>query len=154
MIRTSPAAIALLPSSDRDTVKIPTNEISPWLELFSILKKFRRLPQTFTFLLAWFVMSDAFATITSTAILFAKTTLGMKAQELVWVGVLTPLAGIIGALAWPKLQHGWLKTTDLQTLRIIVALAVLVRPAELYSSQCNLRLSLHGTSCRSRCGVY
>lgn len=71
-------------------------------------------------------MSDAFATITSTAILFAKTTLGMSAQELVWVGVLTPLAGIVGALAWPKFQHRWLDTTDLQTLRIIVALATLV----------------------------
>lgn len=72
-------------------------------------------------------MSDAFATITSTAILFAKTTLGMKAQQLIWVGVLTPLAGIVGALAWPKIQHRWLKTTDLQTLMIIVALAALVR---------------------------
>lgn len=119
--------MAFLPASTETISLTPsTTRTSPWTELFSILKNYRKLPETFKYLLAWFIMSDAFATITSTAILFAKTTLGMSAQELLWVGVLTPLAGIVGALAWPKVQHQCLGTTDLQTLRIIVALASLV----------------------------
>jgi UMF1 family MFS transporter len=91
-----------------------------------MLKRYREIPETFRYLAAWFIMSDAFATITSTAVLFAKITLGMQAQQLIWVGVLTPVCGIAGALAWPKFQDGWLRTTDLATLRIIVALSAVV----------------------------
>lgn len=59
-----------------------------WRELLVLLRAHRQLPETFKYLLAWFIMSDAFATITSTAILFAKGTLGMPASSLVLVGVL------------------------------------------------------------------
>lgn len=60
----------------------------PWTELVQVLKEYRKIPETFKYLLAWFIMSDAFSTITSTAVLFAKTTLGMPASSLVFVGVL------------------------------------------------------------------
>jgi MFS-type transporter involved in bile tolerance (Atg22 family) len=65
-----------------------TSWTRPWLELLGILKDYKRLPESFKYLLAWFIMSDAFSTITSTAVLFAKTTLGMSATSLVFIGVL------------------------------------------------------------------
>ncbi len=70
-----------------------------WIRLFQMLKpsQIRRLSQTFLYLLAWFLLSDGFTTITSTAILFAKTTLHMSASALVIVGVITSFLWDIGS---------------------------------------------------------
>lgn len=66
-----------------------------------------------------------FTTITSTAVLFAKTTLHMSASSLIIIGTLTPAAGIIGSLAWPRLQRrlGW---SNLRALVGLVALAAVI----------------------------
>ena len=58
-----------------------------------------------------------FTTITSTALLFGKTSLHMTASQLILIGVLTPFAGIIGSLAWPRVQRrlGWTNRTMLVT---------------------------------------
>lgn len=68
---------------------------------------------------------QGFTTITSTAILFGKTALGMSASRLIIVGVLTPSAGILGALIWPRIQTamGW---SNLRVLVVLVALASLI----------------------------
>jgi UMF1 family MFS transporter len=52
------------------------------------------------FLGAWFLLSDAIATTSSTAILFAKTTLHMEAWALGMISVISTTAGIAGALSW------------------------------------------------------
>lgn len=66
-----------------------------------------------------------FTTITSTAVLFGKTTLHMSPSILILVGVLTPTSGIIGSLGWPFLQRrfGW---TNLQVLVLLVIMASLI----------------------------
>jgi len=61
-------------------------------------------------------------TITATAVLFSKTTLHMRAQQLITIGVLTPLAGIAGALAWPVLQR-WLHWSARRVLITLIILA-------------------------------
>lgn len=63
-----------------------------------------------------------FTTITSTAILFGKTTLHMSPSALILVGVLTPTSGIVGSLLWPVLQRkfGW---SNLNVLVILVLMA-------------------------------
>jgi UMF1 family MFS transporter len=111
-----------------------------WFRLGGTLRprEVKELSNTFKYLAAWFLLSDGtwyslldiidllslasgFTTITSTAILFGKTSLGMPASRLVIVGVLTPSAGIAGALLWPKIQHacGW------SNLRVLITLVVL-----------------------------
>lgn len=60
----------------------------PWKEFYAILLQYREIPEMAKYLVAWFLMSDAFSTITSTAVLFAKTTLGMQTPSLIFVGVL------------------------------------------------------------------
>ncbi|CRK44673.1 hypothetical protein BN1723_019518, partial [Verticillium longisporum] len=52
------------------------------------------------FLAAWFLLSDAIATTSSTAILFAKTQLHMKPWALGMINVISTLAGVIGAFSW------------------------------------------------------
>jgi UMF1 family MFS transporter len=49
----------------------------------------------------------------------------MQPSALILVGVLTPSAGIAGALAWPRVQRrlGW---SNLRVLGVLVALASLI----------------------------
>jgi MFS-type transporter involved in bile tolerance (Atg22 family) len=66
-----------------------------------------------------------FTTITSTAVLFGKTTLHMQPSALILVGVLTPTSGIIGSLVWPVFQRRY-KWSNLKVLIILVILASLM----------------------------
>ncbi|KAF8064306.1 autophagy-related protein 22-like protein [Lyophyllum atratum] len=95
-----------------------------WKRLGSMLRwgEMKKLSNTFKYLGAWFLLSDGFTTITSTAILFGKTTLNMQPPALILVGILTPTSGILGSLAWPFLQrrYGW---TNLKVIVILVMMA-------------------------------
>ncbi|GAA5835694.1 hypothetical protein JCM3766R1_005824, partial [Sporobolomyces carnicolor] len=75
-----------------------------WRGLGDTLREWRRLPNTFVFLSAWFLLSDSYATLTSTAMLFAKTTLNVPTSSLIAVAILTPLSGILGSLVFPLLE--------------------------------------------------
>ncbi|GAA6001515.1 hypothetical protein JCM10207_006703 [Rhodosporidiobolus poonsookiae] len=99
-LATGPLSVseALKPHSLWDSIK------QGWRGLGKMLGEWRSLPQTFIFLAAWFVLSDAFATVTSTAMLFAKTALNMPTSSLIIVAILAPLSGIFGAIAFPTLQ--------------------------------------------------
>src|SRR5258707_11353737 len=69
-----------------------------------------------------------FTTLTSTALLFAKTTLHMPPSSLVLIGVLTPSAGILGALLWPAVQ----RRLGLTSLRVLVLLVAAASAIPLY----------------------
>ena len=66
-----------------------------------------------------------FTTITSTAVLFAKTTLNMPPSSLILIGIITPVSGIAGSLLWPHVQrrNGW---SNLRILVTLVSLASIV----------------------------
>lgn len=101
--------------------------IVAWIRLGEMLrwKEIKKLRNTFKYLAAWFLLSDGFTTITSTAILFGKTALHMSPSALILVGVLTPTSGILGSLAWPFLQRrfAW---TNLQVLILLVIMASMI----------------------------
>ena len=114
-----------------------------WARLGQMLRpaEIRKLRNTFWYLGAWFLLSDgeffgsclfesvdsflAFTTITSTAVLFAKTSLELPPSSLIVVGLLTPTAGILGSLLWPKVQHAY-KLSNKAILIVLVVLASLV----------------------------
>ncbi|KAH9989260.1 autophagy-related protein 22-like protein, partial [Russula vinacea] len=104
--------------------------VDAWKRLGNMLRweNIRRLRNTFRYLAAWFLLSDGFTTLTSTALLFAKTTLHMPPSSLVLVGVLTPSAGILGALLWPILQ----RRLSLTSLRVLILLIVAASVIPLY----------------------
>lgn len=60
--------------------------------------------ETFKFLMAWALLSNAYSTMTSTAILYAKAYLKMKSSRLVVIVLITPATGIFGALIFPLIQ--------------------------------------------------
>ncbi|GAW16106.1 hypothetical protein ANO14919_055290 [Xylariales sp. No.14919] len=71
-----------------------------WKNLFRTVMLARRLLDIVLFLASWFLLSDAIATTSSTAILFAKTQLGMKPWALGLINVISTSTGVIGALSW------------------------------------------------------
>ncbi|KAL0948348.1 hypothetical protein HGRIS_010934 [Hohenbuehelia grisea] len=98
--------------------------VKAWKRLGAMLRphEIKRLRNTFKYLAAWFLLSDGFTTITSTAILFGKTSLNMQPSALILIGVLTPSSGIAGSLLWPILQRR-LKWSNLKILVTLVLMA-------------------------------
>ncbi|KAE9390055.1 MFS general substrate transporter [Gymnopus androsaceus JB14] len=98
-----------------------------WKRLAGMLRwsEIKKLRNTFKFLAAWFLLSDAFTMITSTAILFGKTSLNMQPSALILIGIIVPSSGILGSLFWPRLQryYGW---SNLRVLVILLVLASLI----------------------------
>ncbi|KAJ7119640.1 autophagy-related protein 22-like protein [Mycena epipterygia] len=101
--------------------------LAAWKRLGGMLhpREIKRLRNTFKYLAAWFLLSDGFTTITSTAVLFGKTSLNMQPSSLILIGVLTPLSGIMGSLLWPMLQrrYAW---SNLKVIIILVILASVI----------------------------
>lgn len=130
-----------------------------WKRLGGMLRwrEVKKLRNTFQYLAAWFLLSDGeftlsmtyrfltsvlgFTTITSTAVLFAKTSLNMPPTSLILIGTITPVAGIAGSLAWPALQRrcGW------SNLRVLVTLVVLASLLPAYGCLGFLRPFREGT---------
>lgn len=76
-----------------------------WKNLYHTMLRARRLKDILLFLAAWFMISDAVATVSGTAILFAKTTLGMNSSALALINVIVTLSGICGAFTWSKVSR-------------------------------------------------
>jgi len=76
-----------------------------WKSLFRTIQLARRLVDIVLFLGGWFLLSDAIATTSSTAILFAKTQLHMEPWALGMINVISTAAGIVGAFSWSWLSR-------------------------------------------------
>ncbi|KAF2704358.1 MFS general substrate transporter [Pleomassaria siparia CBS 279.74] len=75
-----------------------------WKSLGRTVMHARRLKDLILFLSAWFLLSDAIATVTGTAVLFAKTTLGMRPANLALINVIVTVTGVIGAFSWARIS--------------------------------------------------
>ncbi|WWC73003.1 uncharacterized protein I206_106967 [Kwoniella pini CBS 10737] len=68
-------------------------------------KEVRKLPNLYTFLIAWMFLSDGFHTTTYSAILFASSVLSMSASKVILMGILVQMAAVISSITVPKLQN-------------------------------------------------
>ena len=123
---TVPAALFLRPRPGPPLAASRTGSLvayltHSWALLVRTILQARRLRDITVFLLAWFLLSDAQATVSGTAILFAKTELGMPPAALAFISVISTLFGVLGAFAWSWLSRyaGW---TPGRTLAGIIAL--------------------------------
>ena len=96
-----------------------------WSGLYATMKLTPHLPDVVLFLAAWFLLSDAIATVSGVSILFAKTTLHMPPASLALISVLVTVSGIIGAFTWPKVS-GLLRLTPLHTILVCIGLFLLI----------------------------
>jgi UMF1 family MFS transporter len=75
-----------------------------WKSLGRTAQHARLLKDVLLFLAAWFLLSDSIATVSGTAVLFAKTTLGMSYAMLALINVIATLFGVLGAFTWSRIS--------------------------------------------------
>ncbi|OHE99582.1 autophagy protein Atg22 [Colletotrichum orchidophilum] len=103
----------------------PTYVVMAWKSLFNTVRLARRLRDIVLFLCAWFLVSDAIATTSSTAILFAKTQLHMKPWALGMINVISTIAGVIGAFSWAFISRKF-SLKPHQTILVCIGLFELI----------------------------
>lgn len=96
-----------------------------WVNLAKTILRARRLKDVLLFLAAWFMISDAIATVSGTAILFAKTDLGMESAALALINVIVTLSGIVGAFTWSKVSR-MMQLTPSHTILTCICLFELI----------------------------
>ncbi|KAH6898967.1 autophagy-related protein 22-like protein [Thelonectria olida] len=96
-----------------------------WKSLFKTIKLARRLLDIVLFLAGWFLLSDAIATTSSTAILFAKTQLHMRPWALGMINVISTICGVFGAFGWSWISRLF-KLQPHQTILVCIALFELI----------------------------
>ncbi|KAM0814259.1 putative Autophagy-related protein [Seiridium cardinale] len=96
-----------------------------WKNLYRTIRLARRLVDIVLFLAGWFLLSDAIATTSSTAILFAKTTLGMRPWALGLINVISTTTGVMGAFTWSFISRRF-RLQPHQTILACIALFELI----------------------------
>ncbi|KAM3506126.1 hypothetical protein MY11210_007676 [Beauveria gryllotalpidicola] len=96
-----------------------------WKSLFETVRVARRLRDIVLFLAGWFLLSDAIATTSSTAILFAKTQLHMKPWALGMINVISTASGVFGAFGWSWVSNS-LRLKPHQTILVCIGLFELI----------------------------
>lgn len=99
-----------------------------WTTLFQTVSHAKQLKDIMIFLAAWFMLSDAIATVSGTAVLFAKTNLGMKVEALALISVVGTISGTIGAFYWSSFSRYF----NLRASQTIVACVCLFEVIPLY----------------------
>ncbi|MCJ1473361.1 Autophagy protein 22 [Lambiella insularis] len=125
-IFTIPAALYLRP---RPGPPIPGETNRSWVAYFSYswhslgktILRARHLKDVVLFLLAWFLLSDGIATVSGTAVLFAKTELAMAPTALAFINVIATLSGVFGAFAWSRLSR-YFRLRPTQTILACICL--------------------------------
>ncbi|KAJ5404543.1 hypothetical protein N7509_004414 [Penicillium cosmopolitanum] len=96
-----------------------------WKSLWRTVKIAVQLREVMIFLVAWFMLSDALATVSGTAILFARTELKMSTTGIGLLSITVIVSGMGGAFLWPKVSARFgLKSN--QTIMVCIALFELI----------------------------
>ncbi|KAL3457734.1 autophagy-related protein 22-like protein [Aspergillus heterothallicus] len=99
-----------------------------WKSLGRTAMRTRHLKDILLFLASWFLLSDAIATVSGTAVLFAKTQLNMQPAALGLINVITMIAGVMGAFSWSYLS----RTLKLRASQTIIACILLFELVPIY----------------------
>ncbi|PLB50494.1 autophagy-related protein 22-1 [Aspergillus steynii IBT 23096] len=99
-----------------------------WKSLGRTAMRTRHLKDILLFLAAWFLLSDGIATVSGTAVLFAKTQLDMQPAALGMINVVTMVAGVFGAFSWGYIS----RLFGLRASQTIIACIILFEVVPLY----------------------
>ena len=99
-----------------------------WKALWKTIKTACGLQDLRIFFIAWFLLSDSIATVSGTAILFARTELHLGTVAIALLSITATSSGIVGALAWPHIANYF----HLPTNRVIIACICLMELIPLY----------------------
>ncbi|KAJ6006831.1 Major facilitator superfamily domain general substrate transporter [Penicillium sp. IBT 35674x] len=99
-----------------------------WKSLWKTVKVAVKLREAMIFLVAWFLLSDAMATVSGTAILFARTELKMSTTSVGLLSITATLSGMTGAFLWPHVSRRF----GLKPNQTIIVCIVLFETIPLY----------------------
>lgn len=99
-----------------------------WRSVWTTVRTATKLRQTWVFLIAWFLLSDAIATVSGTAILFARTELQMGTIAIAMLSITATASGMAGAFAWPKISRRF----GLETKHTILLCMIMMEVIPLY----------------------
>ncbi|KAJ5660506.1 Major facilitator superfamily domain general substrate transporter [Penicillium longicatenatum] len=99
-----------------------------WKSLWKTVKVAVKLREAMVFLVAWFLLSDAMATVSGTAILFARTELKMSTTSVGLLSITATLSGMTGAFLWPHVSRRF----GLKPNQTIIVCIVLFETIPLY----------------------
>ncbi|PYH84934.1 autophagy-related protein 22-1 [Aspergillus uvarum CBS 121591] len=99
-----------------------------WKSLVRTAMRTRHLRDILLFLASWFLLSDGIATVSGTAVLFAKTQLGMQPAALGLINVVAMAAGVFGAFSWGYIA----RLFGLSASQIIILCILLLEIVPLY----------------------
>lgn len=92
-----------------------------WKSLWKTIKVALRLREVVIFLAAWFLISDAIATVSGTAILFARTELHLSTVAVGCLSVTATTSGMAGAFLWPVVARRFALASN-HTILLCIAL--------------------------------
>ncbi|GAB7351926.1 hypothetical protein MBLNU459_g2465t1 [Dothideomycetes sp. NU459] len=99
-----------------------------WTAVWKTVMVAVKMRQTIIFLVAWFLLSDAIATVSGTAILFARTELHMGTVPIAILSITVTTSGIAGAFLWPVISRRF----RLPPHKTIVACMILMEIIPIY----------------------
>ncbi|KAL4987502.1 autophagy-related protein 22-like protein [Aspergillus falconensis] len=99
-----------------------------WKSLGRTAMRTRHLKDILLFLASWFLLSDGIATVSGTAVLFAKTQLNMEPAALGMINVVTMISGVLGAFSWSYVS----RVLNLRASQTIIACILLFELVPLY----------------------
>jgi UMF1 family MFS transporter len=92
-----------------------------WKSLWETVKVVSKLREVLIFLVAWFLLSDAMATVSGTAILFARTELKLSTPLIGLLSITATLSGMTGAFLWPQVSR-YFRLQPSHTIILCIAL--------------------------------
>ncbi|KAL4757358.1 MFS transporter [Aspergillus foveolatus] len=92
-----------------------------WKSLWNTIKVALRLREVVVFLAAWFLISDAIATVSGTAILFARTELHLSTVSVGLLSITATMSGMVGAFLWPIVARRFALASN-HTILLCIAL--------------------------------
>lgn len=96
-----------------------------WKSLWKTIKIAIKLREVLIFLVAWFLISDAMATVSATAILFARTELKLSTPLVGLLSITATVSGMMGAFLWPHVSR-YFKLQSNHTIIVCIALFELI----------------------------
>lgn len=99
-----------------------------WSSLWRTIKIAARLKQMVIFLIAWFLLSDAQASVSGTAVLFARTELKLGTIGIAMLSITAMVSGIFGSMIFPILSEKF----QWRSNQTVVACLVLMEFVPIY----------------------
>lgn len=96
-----------------------------WVALWKTVKTAAKLRQVVIFLIAWFLLSDAVATVSGTAVLFARTELNMSTVQIALLSITATTFGMAGAFTWPVISRRLAMNNNHTIIACIVLMEVI-----------------------------